>query len=141
MQFKYNFQEIHRDKLPLIDVVLKNKENGKIASCRALLDSGGFMTILHEDIANVLGIDLSKIKYVSFNALGKSGEGLKGRPYIVELQVNKRGKGFSFDAYVLFSSDFGKDQLDILGRSGFFDKFDEITFNFKANKFYLTTNK
>lgn len=121
-----------------MDVIFKNKDTGKATSYRALLDSGAFMNVVHADIADVLDINLSGINTISFGGVGNSKKELKGKPYIVEVQANQKGRSHKFDSYVLFTEDINKDQYPLLGRQGFFDKFDEICFNYKSNKFFLT---
>lgn len=141
MQFKYSFTAYRDDKKPLLEVRIVNKENERAVNYFALLDSGAFMSVFHSDIANVLGIDLSKIKEtVFFSGVKKTKRQMKGKLVIVELMVMQKGKSHKFDSYVVFSEEIPETGDPILGRLGFFDQFDEVCFNFKANKFYLQKN-
>src|SRR6266481_4083789 len=103
MHFKFPFKVVKSDKIPLIDIQLTNKENHKSISYRAMLDSGAFANVFHSEIAEVLGIDLSKIKEtLLFGGVEKSERKMKGKAYIVELMVTEKGKSHKFDSYVIF---------------------------------------
>lgn len=136
MQFKYSFREIYREKIPILEVRITNKETGKAVNYPAMLDSGSFANIFHSDIAEVVGIDLSHIKEIEFGGVKKSKQ-MKGKPYIVKLMVACKGESYSFDSYVVFSDEIDKDVFPLLGRIGFFDRFDQVCLSFKKNKFYL----
>lgn len=137
MKFKFPFQVVSGDKIPILDVRLTNKDNGMSTSYRAMLDSGSFANVFHSEIAKVLGIDLSTMKdKVIFEGVKKSKK-MRGKPYIVELMVMQKGKSYKFDSYVIFSEEISDTGIPLLGRQGFFDQFDEICFNYKAGKFYL----
>ena len=135
MKFKYPFKVVSGDMIPLLDVKITNRESGVLINYRAMLDSGAFANVFHSEIAQVLGIDLSKVKEVSFGGVKKS-KLMRGKPYIVELMIMQKGKSYKFDSYVIFSDEISNTGIPLLGRQGFFDQFDEICFNYKANKFY-----
>jgi len=138
MQLKYPFQVIGNDRLPMLDVRITNKENKRSTNYRAMLDSGAFANVFHSDIAQVLGIDLSKIKEtLLFGGVKDSKRQMKGKPYIVEIMVVQKGKSHKFDSCVIFSDEVSDTGFALLGRQGFFDQFDEVCFNYKNNKFYL----
>jgi len=140
MRFKYNFKRSGADKIPLIDIIIRNKESGKSISYRALLDSGAFACVFHSDIAEVLDINLASIKNQQiFHGVGKAKRNLKGKPYIVEIIVSKRGKSCRFDTCAIFSEDIANTGYPLLGRQGFFDQFSEICFNYTRSKLYLKT--
>lgn len=140
MQFKYPFSAIRNDKIPALDIRITNKDNGKAINYRAMLDSGAFANIFHSEIAEVLGIDLSKIKETQPFGGVKEGKQMKGKPYIVELMVMQKGKSYKFDSLVIFSDEISNTGIALLGRIGFFDQFDEVCFNYKNDKFYLQKN-
>lgn len=138
MQFKYSFSAVHGDRIPVLDVRIINKDNNKAVNYRAMLDSGAFASVFHSEIAEVLGIDLSKIKETQyFSGVRKSKRLIKGKPYIVQLMVMQKGQSHTFDSYVVFSDEVSNTGFALLGRQGFFDQFDEVCFNYKNNKFYL----
>ena len=121
MQFKYPFKVIFNDKIPMLDVRITSKENGKSTSYRAMLDSGSFANIFHSDIAGagVLDIDLSKIKETQpFGGIKKSKQ-MKGKPYIVELMVMQKGHSYKFDSYVIFSDEISNTGYPYLVELGF----------------------
>ena len=136
MTLKYSFQEIRGDKIPFVDVILVDKQTGGKTSYRAMIDSGAFMNIFHTDIAQVLGIDLSRIREIGFGGV-KESKRMHGKPYIVQIMIMNKGESITFDAYILFSDEISNDGYGLLGRRGFFDQIDEVIFNYKAGKFYL----
>lgn len=139
MQFKYPFSGYGNDKIPLLEVKITNKENNKSMNYFTMLDSGAFMNVFHSDVARVLEIDLSRIKQtISFGGV-KETKKMKGKPYIVEMMVMQKGKSYKFDSYVLFSDEVYSDGHPLLGRQGFFDRFEQVCFNYPNNKFYLQT--
>ncbi|EKD58115.1 MAG: hypothetical protein ACD_57C00026G0001 [uncultured bacterium] len=138
MQFKFPFEVVRNDKIPFLDIKITNKENGKSVSYRAMLDSGAYTNVFHADIARVLDIDLSMIKQRElFSGVKDTKKQMKGRAYIVELMVVQKGKSHQFDSYIVFSEEISNTGWGLLGRQGFFDQFDEVSFNYKNNKFYL----
>ena len=138
MQFKFSFEIVKEDKIPLIDVTLTNKDNGRKVSYRALLDSGAFANVFHSDIAKVLGIDLTTIREQElFKGVEKTKRQMKGKPYIIEIMIIQKGYSHKFDSYVIFTDDINEDGFPLLGRQCFFDRFKEIAFNYTNNKVYL----
>lgn len=138
MRFKYKTTNAGSDKIPLLEVIITNPENNNKVSYTALLDSGAFMNVFHSDLAQILGIDLSKIKReVDFGGVGISPSVLKGKPYIVNLMVAQKGKSHSFDSYVLFSNNINPSGDPLLGRQGFIDQFSKVELSLKTNSFYL----
>jgi len=140
MRFKYPFQTARNDKIPVLDIRITNKDNKKAVNYRALLDSGAFASVFHSEIAEVLEIDLSKIKEITFGGVGKSKQSMKGKTYIVELMIMQKGQSYKFDSCIIFSDEISNTGIPLLGRQGFFDKFNEICFNYGHNKFYLKKN-
>jgi len=138
MRFKYKTTDVGNDKIPLLDVIITNPENKRKVTYTALLDSGAFMSVFHSDIAQILGIDLTKIKReVKFGGVGTSSSAIKGKPYIVNLMVAQKGKSHSFDSYVLFSKNINPNGDPLLGRQGFIDQFSKVELSLKSNSFYL----
>lgn len=138
MQFKFPFVIHGSDKIPMLEVRLTNKENDKATNYVCMLDSGAFMNVFHSDIAEILDIDLSKIKEtILFGGVKDSKKQMKGKPYIIKMTVMQKGKNYSFDSYIVFSDEITDTGYPLLGRIGFFDRFDEVCFNYKNDKFYL----
>jgi hypothetical protein len=141
MQFKYNFSTRGRgDLVPIVDVTVTNPENDEKVDYPCMVDSGAFMNVFHSDIADVLGLDLTKVKPQMFSGVGDKKPRLEGKPYIVNLMVAQKGKKHSFDAYVLFSNDIDPNGLPLLGRSGFFNEFDSVCFEMRKGIFYFNNN-
>lgn len=99
---------------PTIPIILKNKSNLIVYS--ALIDSGADFCIFSIELAQALGIELSKGK-VSFKGVGKD----KVHGYWGEVEVRIGGASYSLRAIFAEISDFGH---GILGQKGFFDNFD-----------------
>lgn len=138
MRFKFKTTNLGSDKIPLLEVIITNPVNSRKVSYHALLDSGAFMNVFHSDIAQILGIDLTKIKKeIEFGGVGTSLSALKGKPYIVNLMLAQKGKRHRFDSYVLFSDNINPNGDPILGRQGFIDQFSKVEISFKSNSFYL----
>lgn len=141
MQLKYSLTAIRNDRIPLLEIRITNKHNNKSTNYVAMLDSGAFVNVFHSDIAEVLGIDLSKIKEtVLFGGVKETKRQMRGKPYVVKLMVIQKGKSHKFDAYVVFSNEVAATGYALLGRQGFFDQFDEVCFKYKTDKFYLQKN-
>jgi hypothetical protein len=106
-----------------------------------MLDSGAYINIFHSDIANVLGIDLDKIKDKQvFSGVEETKRSMAGKPYVVELMISQKGESYKFDAVVVFTDQIVNSGYGLLGRQFFFDRFDEVTFKFPLNNFYLKKN-
>lgn len=138
MKFKYNVTTIRGDKIPIIDILITNSQNNVKVTYPCLVDSGAFMSVFHSEVAEALGIDLESIKEICpFGGVGKAKRTLIGKPYCVKLMVVSKGNNKEFDSMVLFSEDIDPNGYPILGRLGFFDRFDEISFDIAKGKFYL----
>jgi len=137
-KFKFETTNYGNDKLPILDVIITNPDNGKKVIYPALLDSGSFMNVFHSDIAKLLDIDLSLIKKeLDFGGVGTKGSKLKGKAYIVNIMVAQKGKKHSFDSYVLFTDELNPDGNPLLGRQGFFDEFLNVELSLASERFYL----
>ncbi len=140
MQFKYSFEDRKGDKIPFVNVVITNKDNDNSVSYKAMLDSGAYANVFHSDVAEILGIDLDAIKERHlFGGVKDSKKQMIGKGYVVEIMVVEKGKNYRFDSYVIFSSEVSNNGFALLGRQGFFDRFEQICFNYLKNKFYLQT--
>ena len=132
MKFKYKPEEVpvtptsSRVKLvwrPIIPIILiKDK---KFVGYEALIDSGADYNIFHGDLADILGIKLTKGK--SRKVYGLSGKPIKGYIHVVEIKpVGMR----AFKASIIFSNQIPKYSLGVLGNEGFFNKF-KVQFDYK----------
>lgn len=129
MKFKYAQIGLwHRPIIP-VTVSYKNKE----VSYLALIDSGADINIFHTDIADILGIDLSKLKKVQFAGISPSGSPSEGSFAEVGLDFGiKMSK-----ASVLFSADISDNGYGILGQQGFFNTF-KVTFEYSKRQIIIT---
>ena len=113
---KFHYQKFGPFYRPLIPITIQYKKV-KI-DYLALLDSGADFNIFHADLAEILGIDLSKLETTSFGGIQK-GRGGVGHYSAFKLGIDKH----YFDAPVGFSNDISPDGYGILGQQGFFDHF------------------
>lgn len=130
IKHSFKYLKTGRYKRPLIPVVLKHDD--KEIRVLSLLDSGADFNVFHADIASILGIDLRKLKEVSFGGIKQDLNKCKGYLAAIELGT---GNEF-FDSAAIFSSDISDSGYGILGQSGFFDHF-RITIDFKTDNIYL----
>jgi len=132
MKFKYKPEEVpvtptsNRFKLvwrPIIPIILiKGK---KFVGYEALIDSGADYNIFHGDLADILGIKLTKGK--SRKVYGLSGQPIKGYIHVVEIKLAEMR---AFKTSIIFSNQIPKYSLGVLGNEGFFNKF-KVQFDYK----------
>lgn len=103
---------------PIIPVAISYKN--KNVDSLALIDSGADFCIFHKDIADLLGVDLSKLKRFPFSGINPSPTDPQGSFVEVELSV-KEGKPIKTS--VVFSGDISNNGYAILGQQGFFNKY------------------
>jgi len=136
MTLSFRYKRVKRPnnievKTPSIPVILSGK--GTKYQFIALLDSGADISVVSEDVAELLGLDISGRK--------EEASGIGGKVPAVQSSVNiELGKGhenysFSIPIKVVFNKG-GQEIPILLGRSGFFDKF-LITFNQKEERVLL----
>lgn len=111
---------------PIIPVILRSKE--KFIFYPALVDSGSDYCIFSIEIAEILGIKLSK--KARFKGIGK--ENLIG--FWGETEINIGRITYKLDAIFAEISDFGH---GILGQKGFFDHFD-VKLSYKKKTIEIT---
>lgn len=111
----YQYQEITPEiSRPIISIILKHKN--KFIFYDGLIDSGADHCIFNIELAQTLGIKLSKSK-VSFKGVGKGNV----RGFWGEIEIRILGVSYKTRAIFAEISDFGH---GILGQKGFFDHFD-----------------
>ncbi len=118
-------------KSPSIPVILSGA--GKKFQFIALVDSGADVSAIPQDIAELLGLDLSGKK--------EEASGIGGKVPAVQTSMNielgKPHENYSFVIPVKVILQDNNEEIPILlGRSGFFDRF-VITFNQKEEKILL----
>ncbi len=107
---------------PIIPVILMS--NRQFVGYEALLDSGADYNVFHSELADILGISLTKGKSRKIYGLG--GQHIKGYIHEVELKL----QGFSsFKSEVVFSKQIPEHAIGVLGNTGFFDQY-HVTFKY-----------
>lgn len=118
---------------PIIPVTLELR--GKELRYLALIDSGADFNIFHNEIADILKIDLSKGKKVPFQGIS----GIESNGVFAEVNLDLKGVMIP-KTLVLFSDSISKDGYGILGQQGFFNNF-KVAFDYASKKIEIKTNR
>lgn len=132
IKFRYKYIKIGLYYRPIISVVIRH--NNISSNYMALLDSGADFNIFHSDLAHIFGIDLSKLKTITFGGINK---GSKGVGYLSAITIGV--ENYLFDTSVIFCDSISPNGYGIVGQNGFFNKF-KIRFDYKGKDIYLKTN-
>lgn len=117
--------------LPLLKVTLRHGRKHLTVDC--LVDSGASETLLNEDIAELLDIDLSKGETQQYSGIGENT--IVGRRHELLLKVSVLDDWISINAGFVAQND-----IPLLGHSGFFESFD-ITFRAHQKRFEIKRPK
>ena len=130
LRFKY--RRIERPKplgpetMPVIPIKLIGK-NGEQVETNALIDSGADYSVIFQEHAEILGIDIAKLEETTVQGVGGSS-----KAHLTKIRVQLKGPGehrvFSFELPFMILPKHGENHPILLGRSVFFGQF-EITFN------------
>jgi hypothetical protein len=113
---------------PYVPVRLSINHNNPSNFINALVDSGSDRNLFPKKLGEMLGINFSKIKPVPINGIGNIS--IQAYPAKINIYVNN--KKYETDA------DFcSEQQVLLLGRSGFFNLFKEMTFDEGASYLYI----
>ncbi len=140
MTLTFRYKKVKRPdnrevKSPSIPIILSGK-SGKYQFI-ALLDSGADMSVIPEDVAELLGVDLTENKEEASGIGGK----VPAIQSTIYLEIGKGHENYSFSIPIKVIFNKGGQEIPILlGRAGFFDKF-VITFNQKDEKITLKKNQ
>jgi hypothetical protein len=133
MRFEYKRYDLERGapiERPVIPIVLRNvRDLGTPAvAYEALVDSGSDRNIFPAEIADLLGIDLTKdptaVRYVG-GVVADVRRPVYFHP--IEIEVGGLG-GPAFMTTAGFMSEFSKGGYGLLGRKGFFNEFNFVKF-------------
>lgn len=113
MKFKYR-QNLNGGYFPIIPVRLHFKN--KIFDTSALIDSGATVSIMQENVAKNLEIDVEKGEETF---LGGVGGRIKGYSHKLFIEISGKNK---FNLPVVFSHEYHA-SFNLLGRNGFFTQF------------------
>lgn len=95
---------------------------------RALVDSGSDRNLFPAHIGESIGMSFRKIKPVTIKGIGKGETQAYTKKVKLIIDTNE------YDTEVDFSYD---QQMPLLGREGFFDLFERISFNHKSKFFEI----
>ncbi len=133
----YKYKKIGDYWRPLLPISLKNKD--KAFSYLALLDSGADFNIFHEEIAEVLGLDLSDTAPIKIGGIN-ADEPITGKVTKITLGIRPYENAtichyFSNEALVIFSPDISQNGYGVFGQLGFFEYFNiRMTYKTKGIK-------
>ncbi len=114
-------KEVGEVARPVVKILLNYKHGKIFGPISALLDSGSDYNLFPSEIADVLGIKLTKGALKVTEGIG--GKTIKTyRHYGIKMFV----EGYSFETSIDFSKEIS---VPLLGQQGFFDKFKQISFN------------
>lgn len=97
-------------------IPIKLRHDSTLVEYRALIDSGADFNLFHGEIADILDIDLSRMRKQYIGGVGGS---TIGYPYFLDICVNKA----FHKAQVIFSYDIPLKGFGLLGQIGFFDHY------------------
>jgi|SRR3990167_5357306 len=100
---------------PILPIILRS--NTKFVAYWGLVDSGSDYCVFDQEIAETLGVRLSKEEKV--NIKGVSGKSIEGKFGILVLKIGDK----NYKVKAVFAK-IGKFNHGILGTKGFFDQFD-----------------
>ena len=130
MKHTFGYVQVGLWYRPIISVTLKL--NKIVFNYLALIDSGADFNIFHGDIAQLLKIDLFKLKKpVHFSGIQGGGVG-----YFTAIDVGINNN--FINTPVVFSNDISDNGYGILGQQGFFNNYN-IEFKYKSQKIVLST--
>lgn len=118
---------------PIIPVTLKH--NNRSFNYLAMIDSGADFNIFHAELANILEIDLTRLKTIEFGGIKKD---VKGIGYYTALEIGIGGQ--FFNTSIIFSNDISENGYGIVGQQGFFNLF-KIKFDYASKNIQLKSNK
>lgn len=130
MKFKYIKAGIWQR--PIIPVKISHGD--KSVDILALIDSGADFCVFHKDIADILKIDLSKLKTFTFSGINPSTTNPKGS--FVDVVLTPQGEKPT-KTTVVFSGDISNNGYAILGQQGFFNIF-KACFDYKKEEIEIT---
>lgn len=116
---------------PIIDLWLNYKHGKMFGPVQALIDSGADYNLFPTEVANIIGIRLTKgvLKIIE-------GIGDKRIKTYRHLGVKMFVEGYSFETFIDFSHEI---KVPLLGQQGFFDKFKKISFDRVKEEVILKT--
>lgn len=103
---------------PIIPLTILYKD--RFVQYQALLDTGADYNVFHADIADYLGIDLTKGKTIRITGIG--GDSIKGYQHKVEIKIGKN----LIQTTIVFSRQIPSNATAVLGNQGFFDHFSNL---------------
>ncbi len=130
---KFNYVRYGKDVLrPVIPIIVKKGEQK--LGYRVLVDSGADMCLFHAEVAEALGIDVSKGKMGIVTGVG----GKSSTYYIHKLMLDIGGWPIEMDIGFLPSIGGRNIPYGIVGQKGFFENF-IVKFDLKKEEVELRT--
>ena len=120
---------------PRLRTFLSYKGTRQDVSFHSIIDSGADYCVFPAKFGESIGLDLTKGDH-----LPSYGVGGKDILYFHNIQINIviEGDSWEFDCFAGFSSRLDERGVGFLGRHGFFELFEEVTFNQNKQKIILS---
>lgn len=134
MKIKKRFFKNQSDRMPFIDITLRN--DGKEVNYRALVDSGAWSNMFPADLLVILGLNYNSLQKGKFGGATDIRPEVEYGKSILEIEF----EGYKFDAQVGFSTNMSKNGYGFVGRFGFFDHF-KIAFDYPNDNMWFTPSK
>ena len=114
MKYQFKYVKIGSYYRPIIPITLR--DGSKTIDFHALIDSGADFNLFPGRIADILGLDLRRVK--SEQIAGVAGSA-KAYPYALDIGIQDT----FYRAPLVFSHEITLDNFGLLGQRGFFDRF------------------
>jgi len=122
----FSYFQKGRTFYPVVDIVLRN--NARMLTLKALVDSGASFSVFRPEVAEYLGITIEKGKPIYLEGIGGRILGYLHNTWAV---IGKK----KFRCVIIFSREFTV-SFSLLGRNNFFANF-KITFDEKKKQVIL----
>ena len=121
------FPDLRKRDYPVLPVSIAHKE--KQISFLSVIDSGADNCVFPAVFGRAVGLDIEAGKKLL--AAGVAGGGV-AYFHSVEVSFKIQDKQYSFDCYCGFMTSMDQMGIGLLGRHGFFNLFEKVSFNNKA---------
>lgn len=119
---------------PILKTSLFHKNKERLFYFDSIVDSGADFCVFPANVGKAIGLDVSEGKNIlTFGVGGK--EMLYFHKVTVEVII--KDESWTFESYVGFSTKMNAKGIGFLGRDGFFNLFQEVTFNQRVKMFRL----
>ena len=120
--------------VPILKTSLFHKNKERLFYFDSVVDSGADFCVFPANTGKAIGLDVQEGKNISTFGVGGK-ETLFFHKVMVEVIINDQS--WKFECWAGFSTRLNTKGIGFLGRDGFFDLFQEVSFNQKVKMFRL----